>query len=188
MKIGVNKFVERQTKDSNFSYFDGSWEDLIELTESYFTHQKEGYRDGVILIPVPPLNFYSSVLEMDDTIDIEVNFEARADGEDPFLFVTAQGAEKAPAKRVEIILYRHDVLDEDGDCSTDAEWEIVCINASPSEKEIPMDPMTRARNILHLAGGTDAKIEDLTKDELIELVKNMAEEIVFWQTHVRTGG
>jgi len=188
MKIGVSEFVKRQTKDSKFSYFDGAWDKLVELVnENFDLEQRPGYRDGVILVQVPPYDFYSSVLKMDDSMEVQVNFDARQEGEEPYLSVVAKNAEKSCAKLVDIVLYRHDVLEEDGDCSTDAEWEIVSINVSPDVVEIPMDPMTRARNILHLKGGTDAKIEDLSKDELVNLVKTMAKEVVFWNTHVHTG-
>ena len=185
MKIAVNSFVKRQTPESRFSHFDGTWEELVSLTKSYFKHQIPGYRDGVILVSVPPKGFYSSVLEMNDSMDASVIFESRMEGEDPVISIVADGVEKTPAKRVEIVLYRHDVLAEDGDANTDAEWEIVSINVSPTDQEIPMSPTTRARNILHLNGGTDAKIEELSKDELVNLVKTMAEEVVFWSTHVQ---
>lgn len=185
MKIAANSFVKRQTPESRFGHYDGTWEELAALTEKYFEHQRPGYRDGVILVSVPPSGFYSSVLEMNDSMDAAVIFESRMEGEDPVISIVADGVDKSLAKRVEIVLYRHDVLAEDGDADTDAEWEIVSINVSPTDEEIPMNPMTRARNILHLNGGTDAKIEELNKDELIDLVKTMAEEIVFWSTHVQ---
>jgi hypothetical protein len=54
---------------------------------------------------------------------------------------------------VDIILYRADVLEEDGDRSTQADWEIVSINGRLNEKEPPMDPMTIVRNWKHLKGG-----------------------------------
>ena len=187
MKVAVNSFVKRQTPESRFSHFDGTWDELAKLTESCFEHQVPGYRDGVILVSVPPQGFYSSILEMNDSMDAAVIFESRMDGEDPVISIVADGADKSPAKRVEIVLYRHDVLAEDGDADTNAEWEIVSINVSPTDEEVPMNPMTRARNILHLGGGTDAKIEDLSKKELVDLVKTMAEEIFFWNTHVQVG-
>jgi len=187
MKIAANDFVKRQTPESRFSHFDGTWEELSELTEKCFDHQRQGYRDGVILVSVPPTRFYSSILEVSGDLDFEVSFEPRAEGEDPILFMVASGADKTAAVRAEVVLYRRDVLEEDGDCSTDAEWEIVSVNASPCEEEVPMDPMTRARNILHLKGGTDARIEDLNKEELVGLVKTMAEETFFWNTHVHVG-
>lgn len=187
MSVGISEFAKRQTKESRFSHFEGSWEDLCTLVEEYICNSRQGYRGGVILVSVPPKGFFSSVIEAKENLELESHFQARQDEEDPVLFTVAKGAEKVPAKRVEIVLYRHDVLDEDGDRSTDEEWEIVSINASPCEEEIPMSPMTRARNILHLQGGTDAKIEDLSKNELIDLVKRMAEEVVFWSTHVQVG-
>ena len=80
-------------------------------------------------------------------------------------------------------MYRRDVLEENDEQSTDAEWEIVSINASPDDQETPMPPMTRARNILELEGGTSAKLEDKSPEELIALIQEMARDIVYWNQH-----
>lgn len=55
--IAVNEFVKRQTKKSRFSYFDGTWEELINLAKDNFNSQIQGYRDGVILILFLQIDF-----------------------------------------------------------------------------------------------------------------------------------
>jgi len=46
-----------------------------------------------------------------------------------------------------------------------------------------MSPMTRACNILEMEGGTSTKLEEKSKKELIQLIKDMAKETVYWNQH-----
>ena len=76
------------------------------------------------------------------------------------------------AGNVELILYHHDILYENSENSTDAEWELISINAIPKGFEsMPMGPITMMRNQLELIGGTKAKY---SSDE-------WAESVQFWQ-------
>lgn len=172
-KVGVNAFIRRQTPESKFSHFAGTWEELVALVEQRFHFSKPGYRDGVILVPVPPIGFYTDVVEVTPETKLHATFEARANGEVPFIQVVAVGGEKLPALAVEIVVYRHNVLAEDGDASTDCEWEIISINARPTEDPEPLTPMAMARNFLEqYLGGTKATY---TAEEF-------AEAIVYWST------
>ena len=64
-KVGVNVFVLRQTADSKFSHFDGSFEQVAEMTDFWFEQQgKPGYRDGVMLVRVPASGFFCGVVEV----------------------------------------------------------------------------------------------------------------------------
>ena len=83
-----------------------------------------------------------------------------------------KNGKKTPAKFVDIVLYRHDVLAENNERSTDACWEIISINASPIEN-LPMQPMTMARNMLNKEGGTKAEYTG----------QQFAESLWFWKEH-----
>jgi len=199
MKIDINEFVKRQTPDSEYSHFEGTWTELINLVEENFTNQTPGYRDGVILISVPPERFKTTIVnlkKLPDDACLIGKFKERREEEEPYLkvFVTGniinqcrtgrrQLYSKPQAKKVDIVLYRHDVLKENNEQSTDAEWEIISINANPDEQEVPMSPMTRARNVLEMKGGTNTKLEEKSKEELIQLIKDMAKETVYWNQH-----
>lgn len=167
--IGLNEFVVRQTPDSKFSHFGGTGEELTALTEANFSSALHGYRDGVMRIPVPPNRFFSGVVEATADMTFRTTFEARRKGEAPYLQTVALGGDKLPAKAVEIIIYCRDVLLEEGSSavSTEAEWEIVSINARPTEGPEPPTPMAIARNMLGLPGGTDG---EFTARELAESV------------------
>ena len=59
--------------------------------------------------------------------------------------------------KVDLIIYRHDVLIENNENTTTAEWELISINAIPKGLDsIPMGPITMMRNQLNLEGGTKA--------------------------------
>jgi len=189
-RIAMSEFAKRQTAESKYSHFAGTWEELETLVEENFDNQTPGYRDGVILVSVPSDLFYSSLVNLKDKtnspLSLSAVFEPRREGEEPYLDVLVNNVDnilKSAGKRADIVLYRHDVLAENNEQSTDAEWEIVSINVSPTEKEVPMTPMTRARNILEMEGGTSTKLEEKSKEELIQLIKDMAEATVFWSQH-----
>jgi hypothetical protein len=81
----------------------------------------------------------------------------------------AVGGDKLPAAAVELVLYRRDVLLEEGPdaVSTEAEWELVSINARPTEGPEPMTPMAMARNMAELKGGTAATY---TAEQFVESI------------------
>jgi len=205
MFIKASDFVKRQIKESEFSHFDGSWEELERMTidshhpfecEFYWkeledmvessvtvkSNVRAGYRDGVVLVSIHKCYhhmFWSSVVPITDDIEFETVFEARRPGEKPYKKSVAYG-KKVPAKRVDIVLYRKDVLEEDPidrDKLTGADWEIVSINCSPTENELPMMPSTLARNQLaDTEFGKGGSKANYSGDEF-------AKSIVFWNSH-----
>ena len=182
-KIACGEFVKRQTPESGFSHFNGSWEELEFMVSYWFLERphlpytKQGYRDGVIIQELPPDRFESAVVDLDEDSKLTANFAARRDGEAPFVRVSAKSY-KQKAKHASVVLYRRDVLAENNENETDADWEIVAIKARTSKEEEPMDPYTMARNFLHLQGGTkgDFSAEDFAKS------------IVYWNNHAMTTG
>ena len=73
-----------------------------------------------------------------------------------------------------MIIYRHDVLLENNENTTNAEWELISINAIPKGLDsIPMGPITMMRNQLNLNGGTKALYQS----------EEWAESVHFWQKY-----
>jgi Protein of unknown function (DUF3228) len=190
-KVAAGQFVRRQTKESGYSHFEQSWEFLEKVVElRLMAHERPfldeedpvspGYRDGVILVDMgkrfTPL-FRSAVVNLTEDTEMQAAYAPRRPGEDPFIRVSAK-AEKQVAKYAQVVLYRHDVLVENNEAETDAEWEIVAIIARTSEEEQPMDPYTMARNFLHLKGGTKG---DFTAEDF-------AKSIVYWNNHCMCAG
>jgi hypothetical protein len=174
-QICINELAKRQTAESRFSHFEGSMDDLAKLVEASLNNAKPGYKDGVWLVPVPPTGFFSGVVELTEATPLKAEFSARRKGEDLYINVVAVGGEKLPAKVVEVVIYRHDVLGDDA--STDSEWEVVSINARPTEESEPMTPVAMARNFLELPGGTKAEYT----------AQQFAEAIIYWSKRAMRG-
>jgi len=178
MKIKTNSFAHRHTAESEYGYFEGTFEELEALVTKHYHEAKPGYRDGVCLVPVPPERFRSSIMPVTDKTPLRAKFAPRREGEAPFLQVVSDGPGKCVAGSCNIVLYRKDVLDEGNEATfEDSDWEIVSINPEPGTEESPMDPVTMARNFLQMEGGTkgDFSAEDFAK------------AIIFHATHVKQG-
>ena len=94
--------------------------------------------------------------------------------EELYIQIRALNGNPLSAHRVDFILYHHDVLAENNEHSTDADWELVCFNAIPeSVDNMPMGPVTMMRNQLDFPGGTKA---EYSSEKWVESVK-------FWQEY-----
>lgn len=174
-KIAFSDFVRRQTPDSEFSHFIISEQEVLGRVQNNFFASKPGYRDGVILVPVEPDGFFSSIVQLKEGDVLIGQYKARREGEKPRKSTFYGGAgSKIPAKSVDIVLYRADVLAEDGDRATDADWEIVSINASPTDGEVPISTGTLIANHFHLSGGT---VTNLSDSEFVSMLRKSVE---FW--------
>lgn len=178
--VACGDFVKRQTKESGFSHFEGTWEELEGIVHTSMTKSqlvRPGYKDGVILVDMgngyDHRKFYSSIITLDKNTKLQASYSPRRVGEAPYIRIGTK-AKKQLAKYVSFVCYRKDILMENDERETDAEWEIVAIKARTSKEEEPMDPATMARNFLHLKGGTQASF---TAEEF-------AKSIVYWNQHV----
>ncbi len=172
--IAINPFAKRQTANSEFSHFTGTWEELLAIVNKYWHKGVPGFRPGVVRVPVPPDGFFSGVVTLTPETKLTTQFAARRTSEQPFLQSFASVDQKQPAKFVEIIVYSHGTLKESDDATDpNADYEIVSINASESHEPTPPTPVAMARNLLGLAGGSKTTY---TADEF-------AKSIIFWSTH-----
>jgi len=177
MKIKINDFVTRQTETSPYAHFTGTWEELEALVTKHFDKAHQGYRPGVLLVPVPADGFFSTTIDVTPETRLEASFVARRPDEAPYVKVVADGKKQA-ALYVDIVLYHKDVLAEGNEATTDADYEIVSINARVTEAPEPMHPLTMARNMLVLKGGTAASYT----------AQEFAEAIVYWSSRCMVKG
>ena len=160
IKVAVNDFVRRQVKGSGKTYSNSlSFEHIADHARLQFEagHYRNGYRDGVIIVDVAPLlvsEFSCPFVKLNASTRLKAEWVKRREGEEPYIKVWATTGEELPAQRVELILYSHDVLAENDEQTTDAEWELISIHALPKgEERLPMGPVTMMRNQLELPGG-----------------------------------
>ena len=141
---------------------------------------KPGYREGVLCIPVPHSMFRTGIIQLEPGMELAGGYEARREGEDPRKFVVAKGT-KMPAKYVEIILYNREVLEEDPEYQAIADWEIISINASPTDQPVPIPPDALIANHFGLSGGTDT---GMTPEAFESALR---QSVDFWQDKAMCG-
>lgn len=183
-EVSSSDFVKGfSIKEGINGYYDGSWKNLQNLVKEHFDDNEPGIgseNGDVLLINVPNDNFYTSIVEVDDSNKhlVEEIEHIRGEGEKPVYMKVIKGMEKPPAKDTQIVVYRADTLAQDNDRSTDAEWEIVSVNAQ-IERNTPMHPTTMIRNAEHEEGGTERTYTD----------KEWADAYAYWDNHayIETG-
>ena len=178
--VSINKFVKRQVKDSGKSYADGlTFEEIVshaqeQLANGYYT---EGYRDGVILVQVDNIlvhHFICPFVKITEETKLKAEIIRRRPEEEPYLQIRALNGTPLKTSSVDLILYRHDVLVETNEQTTDADWELISFHAIPEGiEDMPMGPVTMMRNQLQLPGGTKASYES----------EKWAESVKFWQEY-----
>jgi len=161
---GISKFVKRQTKESQFTHFNGTWYELEELLNNLykvddFIDVKPGYREGVKLVSVNPHQFFTYTdFPMFEGMKIDCSW-AKVPGREhePAKLQVRILEPKIKCNYVDIVLYKREVLEEDGDDVTGADWDVVSINGRLKKTPKPMSAITIIRNWLHLKGGTEMK-------------------------------
>lgn len=182
-----------------------TWRELTALVERYFGVKRlvrrvkvPKLKAGTVLGVTIPLDgegvgrFFSGIIAVDEKTPLRSFFaqrdRAQAD-EQPFMQTVAVGGEKAEARFVEVILYHKSVLSDEErrytpDGATEpayveAEWQIISINARPTEKLEPPTPQAMARNTAAYyglpegAGGTPRLYTN----------REWMEAITFWSRH-----
>ena len=176
-KLAINKFVERQTRDSEFSHFEGSFEALLDLALSHWSGL-----DGekVVYVEVPSEGFFCGVVKVTDGTVLESHLGVRAEGEEPHIITLALGAEKVPGAKTILVFYSHtELAKKDEQTFEDAEYELISMNVEEKVgKTVPMHPRTMARNHLNKPGGS---VRKYTADQF-------AESIDHWKDRVMNGG
>ena len=178
MIVAINEFVKRHTKFSGKAYSE-------ELSFDFFARHAEqkiikkdfrqGYRPEVIIVKIDK-KYVNKVIcpyvRITKSTKLSAKYVKRRENEESYIQVRALNGKLLKAGNVELILYHHDILYENSENTTDAEWELISINAIPKGFEsMPMGPITMMRNQLELIGGTKA---NYSSDE-------WAESVQFWQ-------
>ncbi|MAG26731.1 hypothetical protein CMI47_14410 [Candidatus Pacearchaeota archaeon] len=176
MLVCVNKFVKRQTSDSRFSHYEGTWEELQDLVVQNWEASSPGYREGVLLIRVPPDRFYSSVVMLNEGDKLVGGFEPRRKGEQPRKFVTTSSRRKTPAQAVDIVLYASELLGGEAELPPlTSHWEIISINASPTLGDTPINPTVLMHNHFGSSGGTATFLSDS------DFIDTLRESFEYWR-------
>jgi hypothetical protein len=182
--VGISNFVKRQTVFSEFTHWDGTWDQLSLLATELLEDCEKienckcglvepGYREGVIILHMPKsmVHGFSTYTDfpMFEGMRLGASYEKIPGREhEPAKVRIKINEPKKVCEFVDLILYSHKVLTEDNDASTDCAWEIVSINGRLKKEAPPMDAMTIVRNWKHLPGGTEMK--DAKPEDVLEML------------------
>ena len=178
--VSVNDFVYRQTKDSMKSYTKNlSFDEIAIHAQRQFAcgNFKQGYRDGVIIVQVEDKllhHFICPFVKITNETKLNAILVRRRPEETPYIQIRALNGTPLKTGSVDLILYRHDVLAETNEQTSDADWELISFHAIPEGvHDMPMGPVTMMRNQLQLTGGTKAHYES----------DDWAKSVKFWQEY-----
>ena len=178
--VSINDFVLRQAKDSGKTYTENlTFDNIASHAQEQLSngHYKEGYRDGVRIVTGSHSltdQFICPFVKINENTMLVSSVVKRQIGEEAYIQTRAKTGTPLQAGRVEYILYRHNVLAENDEQSTDAVWELISIHAIPEGVDkLPMGPVTMMRNQLKLTGGTKAHYSP----------EEWAEAVRFWQKY-----
>ena len=180
MKVQVNDFVKRQTKSSGKTYSeDLSFDFFAKYAQKKLLNDEfiEGYRSEVRIVKLENKyvnKVFCPYVRITKDTKLSAKIVKRRENEDFYIQIRAMNGDLVDTGSVDLILYRHDILLENNENTTNADWELISINALPKGVEsMPMGPITMMRNQLDLNGGTKA---EYSSDE-------WAESVRFWQTY-----
>lgn len=171
----TNFLLNRQTPASAYSHWTISTEELVARVDRHFAEKKEGYREGVYLVPVEPDGFFTSVIQLKEGDFLAGQYKSRKANEEPRKSTFVVGGSKMPARAVNIVIYAHHVLAERSENESEMDFEIVSVNAEPTEEETPIPTGALIANHLGLSGGTATKMTDA------EFVALLRKSVLFWK-------
>ena len=178
-KVQASTFVERQVKGSGKTYSDSlSFSKIASIAEENLNSGNyiDGYRDGVVLIELEneiAKNFICPLTKINNSTILSAKNVQRRKEEESYIQIRALNGKSLNTDKVDLVLYRNDVLKETNEQSTDADWELIAFMAKPKGVKMPMGPVTMMRNQLQKPGGTKGVYSS----------EKWAESIDFWQKY-----
>ena len=179
-KVAVNDFVRRQVIGTGKTYSSNlTFAEIADHAEAQMAsgNYKDGYRDGIRIVSGSAeiaKHFICPFTKIDNKTELKAEVVKRKPDEGSYIQIRAINADPLPTGKVEFILYSHDVLAENNEQTTDAEWELISIHAFPEGVDhLPMGPVTMMRNQLEQPGGTKAHYASA----------EWAESVRFWQQY-----
>jgi hypothetical protein len=177
--IGWSRFArERHRRGTGNSFFTLTEQQVLDRVAANWAKRTPGTGeigiDRKVLVPVDPQGFFIASVALQDGLPLRAEVVRRQPHEDPYVEIYIDEADAArlglqpqEAKHCNIVCYSKEaLLENDGERTTDDDWEIVSVNASLTEVD-HMPPLTMARNMLEKAGGTKSVY---TAEEFAEAV------------------
>jgi len=179
-----------------------SWAKIVALVEAHFAEAGGSYHQGggVILVPVPPEHFHTGVTRLKEGDKLVGAYEARRAGEEPRKTLRVhrepriypdpgaieRGADpngwspnpeagKRRCVAVDIVLYKRETLEKNGEECTGADWDIISVNGRITEEPQPIHPDTLIANHFELDGGTATEMSPEKFESALR------ESVLYWK-------
>jgi hypothetical protein len=181
--FGVNEFAGTRhfSQDNGYTYTTMSYEELCAEIAKNWDKRKPGKGetsvDRKVVVPISNEHVYGTFVAVKPDMQITSEVVQRQAGEDYFIESKVAYSDGNPVRNkfAKVVLYsREALLENEGTCSTDADWEVVCLISSDADDE-PMQPLAMARNMLEKAGGTASTYT----------AQEFAEAIYYWSQRVK---
>jgi hypothetical protein len=152
--VGINEFVKRQTKAD----FAGTKLTLAQLEQlrkkaedAIRTNKdKRGYADFVRVVSIKDPSIMSPIVKITPQNEkfLKTEMTKRREGEEEYehRFFDSKDVKGTPAHHVDLILYTKEQLDKEKEAHTDADYDLISVNAEFSEKSVPISVETMKRN------------------------------------------
>ena len=171
--FGMNVCTEKHTRESEFSYFEGTDEELLALVAAAWDDRIPiNEEPGIYSVPVDPSRFMTPVREKIVGEVITGTYKPREKGEEPVTHYKADGT-KIPAVTANMIVYSHAALGDEA--STTCDYEVVSENAENDTGRSPLDPISMHRNQMDLPGGTKQMYTS----------EQWCDSVGFWDKHIK---
>ena len=179
--VKPSEFVKRQIPGSGKTYSKIlNFEEIAEIAQKKLNSGDfvEGYRDGVIIIEIHDVDICKKIncpiVKISDKTILKCVVSRRRAWEDSYLQIKAINEKNLSTGKIELILYRKDVLKESNEQATNMDWDLIAVHSIPKGiKKLPMKPETMMRNQLQLKGGTKGFYSS----------EEWAESVHFWQKY-----
>ena len=163
-RIQINSVVKNQVPQ----YVREDYPLVTEFLKQYYISQEF---QGAPLDLIQNIDKY---VKIDETTVLKAEMVRRRPEEEPYIQLRALSGTPLKTGSVDLILYRHDVLAESDEQTSNADWELISFHAIPEGiHDMPMGPVTMMRNQLQLTGGTKAYYKS----------EDWAESVNFWQRY-----
>ena len=180
--VGINDFVRRQTKPDfvGSKITEAQLEKLRVEAEKAVNAGKDtrGYADFVRVVSIHDPEILCPIAKVTPENEKFLNEEVtkRRENEESYKhkFFHSKDVKGMPSHHVNIILYTKEQLDKEKEKNTGSDFDIISINAEPTEAGAPITPETMRRNIKGPEFGGSG--HQHTEDEISHSEK-------FWKDH-----